>query len=324
MAFWVTPKEHYVSLAKRALHFRIRKKTSALYRALQLDPGPRSWWPLQRQHQKSPIPSACLSKREPRFQNMPYLRPRSGCVIRWTPRASISKNSSCFVWYDVSHNVHECVCVCMRVQSWLLQKSPMSLQKSPIFPSLSLFPFFPFSFFVSCLNPNCMTFSVSLSFSTHCSARQHTATQCNTPRCIVLEEGATHCITMQHARLFSFEEELLHCSKLQHTAAHWSALQHFAPHCNSMHHTRVCSLEEEPLHCNTLQHTATHCNTLQHTATYCNMIQHIDMHSLEEGLLHCNTLQYTATHCSTLQHIEHARMNSPEGRGIPPPPLHWC
>jgi len=44
--------------------------------------------------------------------------------------------------------------------------------------------------------------------------------------------------------------------RLQHTAAHCTALQRTATHCSALHRTTT--------HCNTLQHTTARCKTLQH------------------------------------------------------------
>jgi len=81
--------------------------------------------------------------------------------------------------------------------------------------------------------------------ATHCSARQNTATHCN-----------THCNTC-FWRPHEPDIPPLRCNTLQN-----NTLQHTATHCKTLQHTAI--------HCNilqrTLQHTATNCCTLLHTA----------------------------------------------------------
>jgi len=103
------------------------------------------------------------------------------------------------------------------------------------------------------------------------------------------------------------------CNALQHTATHYTTLQHTANSC-----VYVCPDPEvsshSATHCNALKHTATHCNALQRTATHCNALHHTATHCkfmcvcvprLRGVSTLCSTLQHTQhteTHCNTLQH----------------------
>jgi len=71
--------------------------------------------------------------------------------------------------------------------------------------------------------------------------------------CIVSEDTATHCNTLQHTEMGGIRQHIVCSSRnqtLHHTASHCNALQHTATHCNKLQRT-----------------TAEHCSTLQHTPT---------------------------------------------------------
>ena len=97
----------------------------------------------------------------------------------------------------------------------------------------------------------------------------------------------------------------------QHTAAHYSTLQHAATHCKHTA-TRCSTLQHIAARCNTLQ---THCKTLQHIANtqqiHCkhttntsqhttNTLQHTT-NTLQHTVTYCNAIQRTATYCNVLQ-----------------------
>ena len=117
---------------------------------------------------------------------------------------------------------------------------------------------------------------------------QHTATHCNN----TLHCPSPHSLLL--VLLLGFQ-----CNTLQHTANHYTILQHTATHCN------------------TLQHTANHYTILQHTATLLYVVlQHaiyllaaltvLLSHRLQYTATHCNTRQRTATHCNTVLQCDYS------------------
>jgi len=109
-------------------------------------------------------------------------------------------------------------------------------------------------------------------YSTHCNALQHTTTHCITipltvMHCNTLQRTVSHCITLQHT--------VTRCILLHHTATHCRTLQHMRIGA-CMHVNALLDTFRTATHCNnTLQHTALHFSTLQHTATiHRNTVQH--------------------------------------------------
>jgi len=105
--------------------------------------------------------------------------------------------------------------------------------------------------------------------------------------------------------------DLLGNNALQHTATHYSTLQHtddtvaanlFGS--NTMQHTAT--------QYSTLQHNTAHCNTIQHTATQYSTLQHADNTAVANlfgnklnATAHANTMQHECGHTAT-SYLQHA------------------
>ena len=89
--------------------------------------------------------------------------------------------------------------------------------------------------------------------------------------CILLQYTVLQAVSVS---LFSTREDVLHYSKLQHTATHCcSTLQH--TDCNILQRIATNCHPHRNTHCITLEHTeTTHSNALQHIPTYCITLQH--------------------------------------------------
>jgi len=117
----------------------------------------------------------------------------------------------------------------------------------------------------------------SVDTATHCNTLQHNtkhynALQCIATHCNALQHAATRCHAGCGAgvQLYSSVDTATHCNTLRRTATHGGCGPRGVEICcpDTLHYTAI--------HCTALQHAAAHCNTLHCTAIHCTALQHTE------------------------------------------------